>query len=192
MMDAQINVLGIAGSLRKGSLNRALLRAAGRLSPGHLTIRVFDGLDAVPLFNEDIEGPPEKVPAGVKAMHEAVANCDGILFATPEYNQSMSGVLKNAIDWISRAVPNCLGGKPVAIMGATAGMWGTRLAQAALRQTLHACGTLVMPTPAIYIAGAANILAPDGVVEDAQVRADLANFLESYCRWIQSHIREQR
>src|SRR4051794_24323307 len=117
-----IAILGIAGSLRKASFNRALLRAAIELAPPDVTVETFD-LSPIPLFNEDIERDP---PASVVDLKARIRAADAILFATPEYNFSIPGVLKNAIDWASRPYgDNAWDGKPVAIMGASVGYLGT-------------------------------------------------------------------
>jgi chromate reductase len=112
-----------------------LLQAAVNLAPRGLNLRLCAELDSVPLFNEDLENPP---PATVQHLRREVAEADGLLIATPEYNHSFPGVLKNVIDWLSRNSHSVLVGKPIAVIGASAGNWGTRLAQAALRQVLTA------------------------------------------------------
>ncbi len=129
-----IKVFGIAGSLRAGSSNKALLRAAAELAPEGMEIRLFERLAEVPLYNEDVEKAGE--PESVAALKGAIREADALLFATPEYNYGVPGVLKNAIDWASRPPRNSvLNGKPAAIMGATPGTSGTARAQLALRQS---------------------------------------------------------
>jgi chromate reductase len=143
-------LLGIPGSLRRGSYNRQLLNRLGSHLPGEWSLRVADGLSEVPPFNEDIEASP---PPAVRALWRAVREADGVVFATPEYNQSLPGVLKNLLDWISRDPSGSpLKAKPCAVMGATVGAWGTRLAQQQLRTVLTACGAHVLPAPAVYLA----------------------------------------
>jgi chromate reductase len=129
-------ILGIAGSLRAGSFNRRLLELAG----------VAIGDIALPLFDEDREQDPG---AAVISLRTRVRAADALLIATPEYNRSIPGVLKNAIDWLSR--DDTLAGKPVAVIGATTGPWGTRLAQSHLREVLAACEARVVPTPALFV-----------------------------------------
>jgi chromate reductase len=132
-----LRVLGIAGSLRKESYNRALLRAAIELAPPELEIRPFERLGELPLFDADLEA--REVPEAVEALKAAMREADGILIATPEYNHSIPGVLKNAIDWASRPAGRAAyDGKPVGIMGVTPGRGATIRAQAALRQSLGA------------------------------------------------------
>ena len=177
----RLKVLGLAGSLRRNSLNKRLLMAAAACAPAHIEVELFDGLEEVPLFNEDIEN--DAIP-GVHSLWNAVAAADGMIIATPEYNQSLPGVTKNAIDWLSRAQPDVLQGKPVGVLGATAGKWGTRLAQAGLRQPLVACGAWVMPEPAIYLSQADSALGECGQLLDDQLRPALATFLASFERWM--------
>src|SRR5213594_1904404 len=139
-----MRVCGIAGSLRKGSYNRSLLRAAVEVVPAGLEIAVFDRLADIPLYDADVEarGDPEPVAALKAAIREA----DALLVVTPEYNYGVPGVLKNAIDGASRPpTGSVLNGKPAAIMGASPGRTGTARAQLALRQSFVFTQTLVMP-----------------------------------------------
>src|SRR5690606_30240343 len=127
-----VELIGIAGSLRRGSFNRALLRAAERLAPQGTTIGV-GSIEQIPLYDGDRERD-DGTPPAVRALQDSIAAADGLLIATPEYNASMPGVLKNAIDWLSRPakdIPRVFGGKAVALIGATPGRGGTRLSQTA-------------------------------------------------------------
>jgi chromate reductase len=173
-----MNILAIAGSLRRDSLNRRLLQAAASLAPSTMRIHLYDALASIPLFNEDTEA--QMHDAGpVRVLREAVAAADGVLIATPEYNQSIPGVLKNAIDWLSRPAPEeVLIGKPIAVIGASGGRWGTRLAQAALRQTLFATEAIVLPGPALYLAGGSDAFDDAGLTDPAH-RATLQKVLHS-------------
>ena len=138
-----MRVLGISGSLRDASYNTQLLRAAGRLFPGDVEFSVWDGLKAVPPYDEDDDRDP--APEGAQRLRDAVAGADAILFATPEYNSSVPGQLKNAIDWASRPLAtNALRNKPVAVIGASTGMFGAVWAQADLRKVLAATGARVV------------------------------------------------
>ena len=177
------NVLGVAGSLRHDSWNRRLLGALTELAADDLRLTVYDGLEQIPLFNEDAEEP---TPPGVRQLREAVRGVDGLLIATPEYNQSMPGVLKNAIDWLSRTEP-VLEAKPVAVIGATVGNWGTRLAQAAVRQTLTAAGALVMPQPMLFVARANERFDPSGRLHDAEVSSGLRKVAQAFRQWMVAH-----
>ena len=172
----------VVGSLRRESFNRRALLAASALAPPTLKINVFDDLAAVPLFNEDLETP--RAPPGVERLRSAVADADGVLIATPEYNQSLPGVVKNMVDWLSRGEPVVLEGKPVGILGATPGSWGTRLAQSVLRHTLTACGALVMPAPQLYLRSAAGLFDVQGRVIDSTTQASLVAFLASFDEWL--------
>ena len=137
-----MQVLGISGSLREGSHNKRLLEAAsGELPPG-VTLELFEGLEEVPAYVEDRESDP---PAGARAFLDAIAHADALLFATPEYNSSVPGALKNALDWASRPFPdNVLHDKPAAVVGASTGMFGAVWAQAELRKILAASGAKVL------------------------------------------------
>lgn len=175
--------LGVAGSLRRGSYNRMLLHAAAAASPAALALDVDDGLAAIPMFDEDRECDPA-YHAAVGALCERVMAADGLVIATPEYNQSIPGVLKNALDWLSRG--DAMAGKPVAILGATSGRWGTRLAQSALRQVLAAMAARVMPAPALYVDAAGTRFASDGALSDPALAGGLRDFLAAFARWIES------
>ncbi|HTU68537.1 MAG TPA: NADPH-dependent FMN reductase [Steroidobacteraceae bacterium] len=179
---AGLKVLAVAGSLRRGSYNHQLAVAAASLAPPGMTITVFDDLASVPLFNEDAEA--DGGPAGVRDLRAAVAASDALIIATPEYNQSLPGVTKNLVDWLSRGDEAVLDGKPVAIMGATRGPWGTRLSQSVLRHTLGACNALVMPTPQVYVRGVAELFDADGALIDDRTRATLTKFLAAFALWI--------
>src|SRR3954464_15358900 len=130
-----MRVLGIAGSLRSGSHNRKLLLAAGELFPDDVELDVFEDLRAVPPYDQDDDVEP--APAAVAALRAAIAGADAVLFATPEYNSSIPGQLKHALDWASRPfATNVLRNKPVAVVGASAGAFGAVWAQAELRKVL--------------------------------------------------------
>jgi chromate reductase, NAD(P)H dehydrogenase (quinone) len=150
----QVKILGIAGSLRKGSYNRAALRAAQRLAPDNATIEVFEMLGDIPPFNQDLENTP---PRSVQILKEKIRASDAILFVTPEYNYSVSGVLKNAIDWASRPFgDSAWDNKPAAIMGASIGMTGTARAQYHLRQMFVFLNIHTLNRPEVMIPNAAD------------------------------------
>jgi chromate reductase len=137
-----MRILGLSGSLRRQSHNTRLLRAAGTLLPEGVELVEFDQLGAIPPFNEDEEHTP---PAAVVAFKEAIAQADGLLIATPEYNSSIPGVLKNALDWASRPVAETpLKGKPAAVIGASTSLFGAVWAQAEARKVLGATGARVV------------------------------------------------
>jgi len=176
-----MRVLAIPGSLRRTSYNRRLLEAAVEHVPAGMQIVLHEGLGSLPLFNEEIEPGPDSVAR----LREQVAAADGILIATPEYNQSLPGVLKNAIDWLSRPGPEeVLIGKPVAVIGASAGRWGTRLAQSALRQILNATESLVMANPALYVREAERLFDENGRLVDQATRESLRSVLVAFGKWI--------
>ncbi|WP_108471145.1 NADPH-dependent FMN reductase [Rhodanobacter thiooxydans] len=179
-------VLCLAGSLRRDSWNRRLLRAAVAQAPATLQLDVYDALAAVPLFDEDLEQHDPAGPAGVQALRAAIAAADGLVIATPEYNHAIPGVLKNALDWLSRESPagDVLPEKPMAVLGASSGPWGTRLAQASLRQVLHTCGALVMPAPTLFVAGAASRFDTDGTLADPATAQSLQGFMLAFERWM--------
>ena len=138
-----MKVLGISGSLRRDSHNTSLLRAAAELLPDGVELEVWDGLKAVPPYDEDDDVVP--APAAVADLRDAIAGADAILIATPEYNHSVPGQLKNALDWASRPlVTNPLRNKPVAVVGASMGAFGAVWAQAELRKVLAATGARVV------------------------------------------------
>jgi chromate reductase len=138
-----MRILGISGSLRDASYNTKLLRVAGRLLPDDVEFEIWDGLKAVEPYDEDDDRDP--APEGAQRFRDAIAGADALLFATPEYNSSVPGQLKNAIDWASRPLAtNALRNKPVAVIGASAGMFGAVWAQADLRKVLAATGARVV------------------------------------------------
>ena len=138
-----MRVLGISGSLRHGSLNSALLRAAAERLPAGAELTLFDRLGDIPPYDEDVE--VGATPAAVEKLREAVRGADAVLIATPEYNHSLPGQLKNALDWASRpAGKSALNGKPAAVIGASTGMFGAVWAQAELRKVLGAMGGRVL------------------------------------------------
>lgn len=164
--------LGICGSLRKRSLNAALLRAVGECLPAEAKLVIFDGLGELPLFNSDL---PEE-PAGVTAMKAAIREAHGLIFATPEYNYSIPGVLKNALDWVSRPQPSPLRGKPAGIIGSAQGMSGSMRAQYHLRQILVFSDTPTLNQPEVLIPRAHERFDQDGVLTDESTRELLRKF----------------
>jgi chromate reductase len=171
-----MRVLAISGSLRRDSHNRRLLRAAADLLPPGVELVEFDGLKALPHFDEDDEHDPG--PA-VVALREAIAAADVVLFATPEYNSSIPGVLKNAVDWASRPFADTvLRNKPVAVVGASTGMFGAVWAQAELRKVLAAAGARVLDRE-LPIAAAHEAFTEDGRLIEADHHNELAAIIEA-------------
>ena len=176
-----IRVAGFAGSLRNGSYNLALLRAAARSAPAGMIVDVLD-VSAVPVFNVDLESGPSDA---VSDFQSRIRVADGVLIATPEYNAGMAGVTKNLIDWASRPSGDAvLAGKPVALLGATRGNWGTVRAQAQLRQSLSSIGALDMKKPEIMVPHAASKFDAAGHLSDEDVLRRLGLFMEAFRRWI--------
>jgi chromate reductase len=175
-----LTILGIAGSLRKGSYNRAALRAAQKLAPEGMRIEVFD-LRGIPLYDGDQESsPPERV-AQLKA---AIRAADGILFVTPEYNYSIPGVLKNAIDWASRPYGDSgWEGKPAAIMGATPGTLGTARAQYHLRQVFVFLNMFPLNRPEVMISSAEEHFDDQGNLKDEETRERIRKLLAALADW---------
>jgi chromate reductase len=179
---ADLEVLGIAGSLRAGSYNRALLRAAAELAPAGMAVRAWEGLRDLPPYDGDVES--RGFPAAVEAMQEAVRGAGALLLVTPEYNHSVPGVLKNALDWASRPPGrSALSGKVAAIAGASTGALGTVRAQADLRRVLSAAGAFVVPSPEVIVASASQRFDPDGRLADEAARKQLGRLLASLAAW---------
>ena len=178
-----LRVFGIAGSLRKGSYNRALLRAAVELAPKELEFRVFDRLAEIPLYDADVESAGD--PPSVVALKREIAESDAVLIATPEYNHSIPGVLKNAIDWASRPPGrSVLRGKAAGMIGATTGNGATIRAQLALRQALDGVGGLyVMPEPHVLIARAEEQFDAEGRLAHEATLRHLRTFLAAFAAW---------
>lgn len=183
-MDSPVTILGIAGSLRKKSFNRAALRAAQEVAPEDARIEIFE-LDGIPPFDQDDEGhPPEKV---VK-FKERIRAADAILIVTPEYNYSVPGVLKNAIDWASRPYgDNAWDGKPVAVMGASIGSLGTARAQYHLRQSFVFLNMYPMNQPEVMIGNAASRFDEQGNLTDQDTRDRIRKLLEALVKWTLHH-----
>ena len=180
-MAPSLTIIGIAGSLRKGSYNAALLRAARDLAPAGITI-VIKNIGDLPLFNQDDEKNP---PPSVRELKEAVKAADGLLIATPEYNYSVPGVLKNALDWVSRPYgDNSADDKPVAIMGASVSMTGTARAQYHLRQMFVFLNGHVLNMPEVMVPAASDKFDQDGNLTDEKTRDKVKQMLEAFVPWI--------
>lgn len=179
-MEKQIKILAFAGSLRKGSYNKALVRAAVELVPDSMAIEVFD-LEGIPLFNQDFESNPPQI---VKEFKEKIRNSDALLIATPEYNYSVSGVLKNAIDWASRPRADTpLEGKPVAIMSASIGRFGGARAQYHLRQSFIFLNMHPVNRPEVMLSDATHNVDANGTVTNEQTRQLIRQLLEALAAW---------
>src|SRR4051794_15906328 len=182
MAGEKLHLLAFAGSLRRRSFNRGLIRAAAEVVPAGIEIETFD-LAPIPLYNGDVE--EQGLPQPVADFKDKIRAADALLIATPEYNYSIPGVLKNAIDWASRP-PNQspLQRKPVALMGASPGQVGTARAQLALRQSFVFTETLVLPKPEIFVSFAAHSFDAEGNLKDDKIRERIEAQLDALARWI--------
>lgn len=179
-MNRQIRILGIAGSLRRQSYNRAALRAATELVPDGVTIDIFE-LDEIPGFNQDEEQNP---PTKVVELKKRIGEADAILIVTPEYNYSIPGVLKNAIDWASRPYgDSAWNGKPAAIMGASVGTIGTARAQYHLRQMMVFLNMFPINQPEVMIGNAPERFDEEGNLTDETTKDFIRQLLENLVDW---------
>ncbi|SDP67686.1 NADPH-dependent FMN reductase [Desulforhopalus singaporensis] len=177
-----MKIVGISGSLREGSYNRLLLRAAQGMVEEDDSLKIFD-LQQVPFYNADAD--TEIKPQPVQLLIDAVAGADGLLFATPEYNYSIPGVLKNAIDWASRpAYKSVLANKPTAILSASVSPVGGARAQVHLRDIFSGTLTPVYPAPHYLLPSAPKAFDVDGQLVDKNVRDGLKRYLTGYLQWV--------
>ena len=175
-----LRVLGISGSLRSGSFNTAVLRAAVELAPEGMTIETAD-IRGIPLYDEDVRA--KGLPDSVQQFRASIAAADALLIVTPEYNFSIPGVLKNAIDWASRPPSQPFAGKPLAIMGASAGMSGTMRAQYHLRQVAVFLDMHPLNKPEVFVRSAKELIDADGRFIDETSRRIIAEQLVALAAW---------
>ncbi|SDI27875.1 NADPH-dependent FMN reductase [Alteribacillus bidgolensis] len=179
----QLKMIGIAGSLRKDSFNKIILRHMAEQRPDAVDFSIYD-LKHIPLFNGDLEvnGDPETV----MNFKEAVEKADGLVIVTPEYSHGVPGVLKNALDWAASVTnQNVLDNKPAFVLGASPSPLGTAFAQAQVKQTLTAAGALVLQQPELYIGGIQNKLDKAGNLTDEKTRKALGQSMDTFIHWIQ-------
>ena len=178
-------ILGISGSLRAGSLNSALLRAAaGEMPPG--TTLVQGTIKGIPLYDGDVEAQ-QGIPPIVAALKEQIVSAEGLLLVTPEYNNSIPGVFKNAIDWLSRPsadIARVFGGRPVAVIGASPGGFGTLLSQNAWLPVLKTLGTQTWAGGRLQVSRAGEVFDANGAIKDARVRDQLRAFLAGFAAFV--------
>lgn len=180
-----MTLLGLSGSLRAASFNTALLRAASQLMPegAHLTLKTIHG---IPLYDGDLEAE-QGIPEVVRKLGREIASADGLIIATPEYNHSIPGPLKNAIDWLSRlddAPKPVFSGKSVAVIGASPGGFGTALAQCAWLAVLRALEADLWTGGRLLVSHAGKVFAPDGTLSDERTSSSLRQFLQSYLNFL--------
>lgn len=180
-MNKPFRILGISGSLRKQSLNTAALRAAQTLVPADVQLDIFD-LASIPIYNDDVR-EQQGYPESVRDFREKIAAADAVLIVSPEYNYSIPGVLKNAIDWASRPPSQPFDGKPVAIMGASPGMLGTARMQYHLRQVFVFLNGMVMNKPEVMISAANTKFDADGNLTDAATADFMRKHLQALVDW---------
>lgn len=176
-MAETLKLAALVGSLRKASLNRALLKAAIEAAPAGVEVEILE-IGDLPLYNSDVQ--EQGMPAAVTALAEGLARAQGILVATPEYNYSVPGVLKNAIDWLSRVEKQPFGGKPLGILGASMGQLGTARCQYHLRQVMVFLDAHVMNRPEVMVGAAHTKFDGDGKLTDASTREHLAKFMAAF------------
>ena len=186
-MDRPVNILGFAGSLRKDSYNKALLREAVKLVPTGAKLEIFD-LEGIPPFNQDLE---QSLPDKVKEFKAKIRAADAVLIATPEYNYSIPGVLKNAIDWASRPYPdNSFEGKPVAMMSASTGILGGARAQYHLRQVFVFLDMHPINKPEVFVTFASTKFDEKGTLTDETAKELIRKLLENLVAWTKRLKRE--
>lgn len=179
-MTSTLTIVGICGSLRKGSFNMALLKAAQASAPDGVTLTILN-IGDLPLYNQDNEDP---VPEVVQAFKKAIEAADAVLIATPEYNYSIPGVLKNAIDWLSRPYgQNSLNDKPVAIMGASVGMGASGRAQYHLRQCFVFLNGHVLNQPEVLVPMAQDKIDAQGNITDAKTKEKVTEIVDALAQW---------
>jgi NAD(P)H-dependent FMN reductase len=177
-------IVGLSGSLRKASFNASLLRAAVEVAPATLTIDVGT-IRGIPLYDADVEA--QGIPPAVATLKEQVATADGLLFVTPEYNNSIPGVFKNAIDWLSRPpadVPRLFRDRPVAIMGTSPGRFGTLLSQTAWQPVVRTLGMRPWYGVPLYVSNANQVFDASGTLIDPDVRERLKQFMSGYAQFL--------
>jgi NAD(P)H-dependent FMN reductase len=182
-----MRIVGIAGSLRSGSFNAALLRAAAEEAPAGATIEV-ESIRGIPLYDGDAE-TAEGLPPRVSVLKERIAAADALLLVTPEYNNSIPGPFKNAIDWLSRPasdIPRIFGARPVGLIGASPGAFGTIQSQAAWLPVLRALGMRPWFGQLLYVGGAAKVFDPAGRLADEAIRKRLRNYLHGFVEFVAS------
>jgi NAD(P)H-dependent FMN reductase len=180
-----MKIIGLSGSLRSKSFNTSLLRVAAGFAPSGVTIEI-ESIKGITLYDGDLEAS-SGIPAPVAALKDKIAAADGLLLVTPEYNNSIPGVFKNAIDWLSRPVsdiPRVFGGKPVGMMGASPGRFGTLLSQTAWLPVLKTLGARPWFGQSLYIGGANKLFDPAGALIDDESRKRVESYVRGFAEFV--------
>jgi NAD(P)H-dependent FMN reductase len=181
-------LIGVSGSLRRGSFNTALLRAAAGMMPPESELRI-ESIAGIPLYDGDVEAE-QGVPQAVAKLKDAIASADALLLVSPEYNNSVPGVTKNAIDWLSRPpkdIPRVFGGKPVAIAGASPGGFGTILSQNAWLPIFKTLGAHIWPGGRLLVSRAASVVDANGGITDEATRENIRKFVDEFVKYVTRH-----
>jgi chromate reductase len=182
-----MKLVGISGSLRKGSFNTALLKAAAAMAPAGVEF-VAETIHGIPLYDGDLEAAVG-IPQRVSELKDLIAECDGLILFTPEYNNSLPGAFKNAIDWMTRPasdIGRVFGGKPIAVLGASPGNFGTILSQSAWLPVLRTLGTKPWFGGRLMVSRASTVFEGNGHIADEKVRGNLAAFIEGFGAFVES------
>jgi chromate reductase, NAD(P)H dehydrogenase (quinone) len=186
------HIIGISGSTRRGSFNSAVLRAAAALMPAGSELRI-ESIADIPLYNGDVEAS-EGVPEVVARLKDAIAGADGLLLVSPEYNNSVPGVAKNAIDWLTRPaadIPRVFGGKPVAIAGASPGGFGTIMSQNAWLPVFRTLRAELWAGDRLLVSRAAGVVGSDGEIGDAATRDRIRAFVAGFAGYVEQRASER-
>lgn len=178
-------IIGIVGSLRSGSYNAALLRAAAKLAPEECTVEIAS-IEDIPLYNGDLEAS-EGIPKPVTELKDRIANADGLLLVTPEYNNSLPGVLKNAIDWLTRPpadIARVFRNRPVGIIGATPGALGTRFSQIAWLPVFRTLSMRPWFGSQLYVGGASKVFDDSGKIVDEDMNERLRTYMKGFAQFV--------
>jgi chromate reductase, NAD(P)H dehydrogenase (quinone) len=179
------NIVGLSGSLRRASFNAMLLRAASEVAPAGTTVEI-GSIRGIPLYDGDVEAA-EGIPNAVQELKSQITAADGLLIVTPEYNNSIPGVMKNAVDWLSRPsgdIPKVFGGRPVAVIGTTPGQGGTSLAQTAWLPVFRTLGTALWFGGRMMVSSADEAFDSEGKMIDEKTKQRLAAFMKGFAAFV--------
>jgi chromate reductase len=179
-------IVGLSGSLRKGSFNTMLLRAAAEMVPPGTTIAI-ESIEGIPVYNQDVEDAG--IPSAVQQLKERIIAADGLLLVSPEYNNSVPGTLKNAIDWLSRPpsdVPKVFRNRPVGLLGASSGPWGTSLAQVAWLPVFRTLGVAPFFGGRVLVPRAKDAFDDQGRLKDDTIRGQLQTYINGFAEFVEA------